>query len=146
MALAGETGRSRSQFAHGTEDSREGDAGSSRLVCCAVRRAQAGDREAFAFLYARFADEVRGCLRDIVDDEHEAQEATRQVFAKLTLAIGEHDEREAPFCTWLLRLARDLTLEHARQRAASPLPALRERRLLRARRQPACDPAAVEVG
>ncbi len=145
MALGGGTGRSRSQFALGSRDAREGDARSSRLVSCAVRRAQAGDREALAFLYARFADDVRGCMRSMLDDEHEAQKLTRQVFAKLPHAIGEHDEREAPFLTWLLRMARDLALEHAQRRAA-PLSGLRKRSLPRARRQPARDPAAVEVG
>lgn len=145
MALAGGTGRSRLQFALGSQDAREGDARRGGLVSRAVRCAKAGDREALAFLYARFADDLRGCVRSIVDDEHEAQELTRQVFAQLTREIGEHDEREEPFFTWLLRMARDLALEHARRRAA-PLPGLRERGLLGARRQPARDPAAVEVG
>lgn len=146
MALAGGTGRIKSQFALGTEDAREGAARASQLVCGAVRRAKEGDQEAVAFLYARFADDVYRCQRSILNDEREAGELTRQVFANLTHAIGEHDEREAPFSTWLLLAARDLALEHARPRAASPLSALRPRRLLRARRQPACDPAAVEIG
>jgi RNA polymerase sigma-70 factor (ECF subfamily) len=80
----------------------------------AVRRAQAGDREALGFLYARYADNVCGYVRSIVHDPHEAEDVTQQVFAKLIHVIGKYEERDVPFLAWVLRVARNLAVDHLR--------------------------------
>jgi RNA polymerase sigma-70 factor, ECF subfamily len=129
MAQAGEAGRGRSRFAPGTEETSEGDARAGQLVSSAVRRAQAGDREAFAFLYARFADDVCGYVRGIVGDEHEAQDVTQQVFAKLMRVIGKYREREGPFFAWLLRVARNLAVDHLRRQRPIPVEEVRASQL-----------------
>src|SRR3954454_7950054 len=54
-----------------------------RLVSRAVARAKSGDPDAIRFLYVRYADNVYGYVRSIVRDEHEAEDVTQQVFAKL---------------------------------------------------------------
>src|ERR1700688_2906929 len=56
---------------------------SSRVVSRAIKRAQAGDRQALGFLYAHYADNVYGYVRSIVRDHHEAEDVTQHVFAKL---------------------------------------------------------------
>lgn len=93
----------------------------SHIVSSAVRRAQMGDRRAFAFLYARFADNVYGYARSIVHDHHEAEDIAQQVFAKLIRVIGKYQERDVPFLAWLLRVTRNVAVDHLRKRQMLPV-------------------------
>ena len=97
----------------------------TELVIRAVERAQGGDREAFGFLYARFADDVKGYLRSILGDVHEAEDVTQQVFVKLFGAIGKYEQREVPFFAWILRVARNMALDHIRARRTVPVEEVR---------------------
>jgi RNA polymerase sigma-70 factor, ECF subfamily len=97
----------------------------SRRVSQAVARAQAGDREAFAFLYARYADNVYGYVRSIVHDVHEAEDVTQQVFAKLMRVIGKYEERDVPFFAWVLRVARNVAVDHLRRQRLVPVEEVR---------------------
>lgn len=94
---------------------------SSQLVSLAVKRAQSGDRDAFAFLYARYADNVYGYARSIVHDHHEAEDVTQQLFAKLINVIGKYQEQEVPFLAWMLRVARNVAVDHLRKQQAVPV-------------------------
>lgn len=96
-----------------------------RMVSAAVRRVQAGDREALGFLYARYADNVYGYVRSIVQDHHEAEDVTQHVFAKLIRVIGKYQEREVPFLAWLLRVARNVAVDHMRQQRLVPVEEVR---------------------
>jgi RNA polymerase sigma-70 factor (ECF subfamily) len=102
-----------------------GDSDEHRLVAAAVRRAQAGDREAIGFLYARYAADVRGYICTIVRDQHEAEDITQHVFARLIHTIGKYQEQGAPFRSWVLRVARNVTLDHLRRRHAIPVERIR---------------------
>src|ERR1700733_3069139 len=93
----------------------------SRRVAQAVKRAQLGDREAMGFLYARYADNVHGYVRSIVHDSHEAEDVTQQVFAKLIHVIGKYEEREVPFFAWILRVARNVAVDHLRRQRLVPV-------------------------
>ena len=93
-------------------------------VAQAVRRAQLGDREALGFLYARYADNVHGYVRSIIRDSHEAEDVTQQVFAKLIHVIGKYEERDVPFFAWILRVARNVALDHLRRQRAIPVEEL----------------------
>lgn len=97
----------------------------SRLVMRAVRSAQQGDREAIGFLYARYADNVCGYVRSIVHDQHEAEDVTQQVFAKLIRVIGKYEEREVPFFAWILRVSRNVAVDHMRRQRAIPVEEVR---------------------
>ncbi len=94
-------------------------------VSQAIRRAQLGDCEAFGFLYARYADDIHGYVRSIVRDQHEAEDVTQQVFAKLIHAIGKYEERRVPFFAWLLRVARNLAIDHLRGQRMIPVEEVR---------------------
>jgi RNA polymerase sigma-70 factor (ECF subfamily) len=98
---------------------------SMRLVSRAVRRAQAGDREAIGFLYARYADNVYGYVRSIVHDHHEAEDVTQHVFAKLIHVIGKYEERDVPFFAWILRVARNVAVDHIRRQRLVPVEEVR---------------------
>ncbi len=107
----------------------ESDAAASRLVSAAVRRAQAGDRDAFGFLYARYADNIYGYVRSIVHDHHEAEEVTQHVFAKLMRVIGKYQERDVPFFAWMLRVARNVAVDHIRRQRLVPVEEVRSHEL-----------------
>lgn len=92
-----------------------------RTVSLVVRRAQQGDRDALRFLYVRYADNVRGYVRSIVHDDHQADDITQVVFAKLITVIVKYDERAVPFFGWLLRVARNAAIDHMRSSRMTPV-------------------------
>jgi RNA polymerase sigma-70 factor (ECF subfamily) len=97
----------------------------TRRVSQAIRWAQAGDREALTFLYIRYAHNVYGYVRSIVHDPHEAEDVTQQVFTKLIHVIGKYEERDVPFLAWILRVARNLAVDHLRRQRAIPVEDVR---------------------
>ena len=80
---------------------------------------------ALRFLYVRFADDVCGYVRSIVGDTHEAEDITQNVFAKLMTAIHKYERRQAPFAAWILRVARNMALDHVRARRQIPFEEVR---------------------
>ena len=86
----------------------------------AIARAKQGDREALHFLYVRYADNVYGYVKSIVRDEHAAEDVTQHVFAKLMVVLPRYEEREVPFFAWILRVARNVALDHVRRRVPTP--------------------------
>lgn len=96
-----------------------------QLVMKAVARAKEGDMSALHFLYVRFADDVCGYVHSIVDDWHEAEDITQNVFAKLMKAIHKYEPRDVPFTAWILRVARNAALDHLRARRQIPFEEVR---------------------
>jgi RNA polymerase sigma-70 factor (ECF subfamily) len=87
----------------------------------AVARAKEGDRDAVQFLYVSYAHNVYGYVRSIVRDDHEAEDVTQHVFAKLMTVIVKYDDRGVPFFAWLLRLARNVAIDHLRANRTTPM-------------------------
>jgi RNA polymerase sigma-70 factor, ECF subfamily len=87
-----------------------------REITNAILRAQAGDTEAIRVLYLRYKDNVYGYLLSFVRDHHEAEDITQHVFLKLMSVIHKYRPREVPFTSWLLRVARNVALDHLRRR------------------------------
>jgi RNA polymerase sigma-70 factor, ECF subfamily len=96
------------------------------LVDDAVVQAQAGDPSAIHFLYVRFADDVCGYVNSIVRDEHDAEDITQNVFAKLATAIKKYEPRQVPFAAWILRVSRNAALDHLRARRQIPFEEVRK--------------------
>jgi RNA polymerase sigma-70 factor, ECF subfamily len=86
----------------------------------AIARAQAGDMEAIRYLYLRYKDNVYGYVLSIVREQYEAEDVTQQVFMKLISAIHKYEARSVPFTAWILRVARNVALDHLRQRRSVP--------------------------
>jgi RNA polymerase sigma-70 factor, ECF subfamily len=105
---------------------RSGSAGESELVYRAVARLKEGDKSALHFLYVRYADDVCGYVRSIVKDSFEAEDITQNVFAKLLTAIHKYEQREVPFTAWILRVARNVALDHMRARRQIPFEEVRK--------------------
>jgi RNA polymerase sigma-70 factor (ECF subfamily) len=102
------------------------DEASNRAVNQAVARAKQGDREALRFLYVRYADHVYGYVASIVRDDFEAEDVTQHVFAKLMTKLEKYEPREVPFSAWIIRVARNVAVDHMRQRRAIPCEEVRE--------------------
>jgi RNA polymerase sigma-70 factor, ECF subfamily len=86
----------------------------------AVARAKEGDRDALQFLYVRYSNNIYGYVRSIVRDDHEAEDVTQHVFAKLLTTLHKYDDRGVPFFAWLLRLARNVAIDHLRANRLTP--------------------------
>ncbi len=86
----------------------------------AIARAKEGDRDALRLLYTRYSGNVYGYLRSIVRDEKEAEDLTQQVFMKLITVIVKYEDHGVPFSGWLLRLSRNVALDHLRRRRPIP--------------------------
>ena len=96
-----------------------------RLVLAAVERAKDGDADALRFLYLRYADNVYGYVCSIVRDEHEAEDVTQHIFAKLMTALGRYEPRVVPFSAWILRVAHNAAIDHMRARRPMPCEEVR---------------------
>jgi RNA polymerase sigma-70 factor (ECF subfamily) len=94
--------------------------GGARAVSLAVARAKQGDQNALRFLYVRYADNVYSYVATLLRDEHEAEDVTQHVFAKLMTALPKYEERSVPFAAWIMRVARNVAVDHLRQRRAVP--------------------------
>jgi RNA polymerase sigma-70 factor, ECF subfamily len=95
------------------------------LVYEAVAAAKAGDMSALHFLYVRFADDVCAYVRSIVRDPHAAEDITQNVFAKLMKAIHKYERRNVPFAAWIIRVARNMALDHVRAARQIPVEEVR---------------------
>lgn len=69
-----------------------------------IRRARAGDQDAFAELVMLHADRVYGALRRFGLDAADADEVTQEVFLRAWRALAQFEGR-ARFSTWLYRIA-----------------------------------------
>ena len=98
-----------------------------RRVSRAIARAKQGDREALRFLYVQYADTLYGYVSNIVKDDHEAEDITQLVFAKLMTVLPQYEERGVPFMSWLLRLAHNAAMDHLRRRLPTPVDEVRSR-------------------
>jgi len=99
--------------------------GTEQLVLAAVVLAKEGDADALRYLYLRYAGNVYGYVCSIVRDEHEAEDVTQLVFAKLITALARYEPRTTPFTSWVLRVAHNAAIDHMRTRRPTPCEALR---------------------
>src|SRR6202044_3383490 len=95
-----------------------------RKTKLAVARAKEGNHEALRFLYVTYSHNIYGYVRSIVRDDHEAEDVTQHVFAKLMTTIVKYDDRGVPFFAWLLRLARNVAIDHLRANRVTPTETL----------------------
>ncbi len=80
-----------------------------------LRRAAAGDRDAFSLLYVRYEPIVAGFLVRRSRDPELAADLTAETFAAAVLAAGRYRDEGQSAAGWLLGIARNL-LGHAWQR------------------------------
>ena len=79
-----------------------------------IERARGGDREAFGELYDRHVTPVYRHMYCMVSDRQLAEDLTAQTFLQALQAIACYEERGLPFRAWLLRIAKNLAINHWR--------------------------------
>jgi RNA polymerase sigma-70 factor (ECF subfamily) len=99
----------------------------SQVVRAAVARAKDGETEGLHFLYVRYATDVLSYVGSLVEDHHEAEAITEDVFAKLMQTIRGYEPNEAPFAAWILRIAQTAASGHLRARRGRDLQQALER-------------------
>ena len=99
--------------------------GQDALERRAIASAKRGEWDGVHYLYVRYGDDVLGYVQSIVRDHHEAEDITQNVFAKLITAIKKYEERAVPFAAWIMRVARNATLDHLRARRQIPVEEVR---------------------
>ena len=90
------------------------------LVRRAADRARAGDEGALRFLYLRYSPAVFSYVRAMLGDEHAAEDVTQTVFARLAMRLQRYRSGEAPFGTWIARVAHNAAIDHVRAQRLVP--------------------------
>jgi RNA polymerase sigma-70 factor (ECF subfamily) len=99
--------------------------GAGNLTQEAVTRAKAGDSEGLHYLYVRYADDVRRFINGLVRDQHEAEDITQNVFAKLMTAL-DHLRAKRAIPTEEVRLTDTGRAETAQDRGRALRQALED--------------------
>jgi RNA polymerase sigma-70 factor, ECF subfamily len=97
-----------------------------RRVRRLVVAAKAGDRDAMRELYLRYASGIHSHVLGILGDQHDAEDVTQQVFAKLLTELDRYRPGEAPFMAWVLRVAHNAAIDHLRRARPVPCEEVRE--------------------
>jgi RNA polymerase sigma-70 factor (ECF subfamily) len=87
------------------------DVDTARLVI----RFQAGERDVFAALYLRYFDHVYNYLRLLLNNSHDAEDGTQQVFTQVLNALPRYERRSQPFRVWLFVVVRNVAFDRLRQ-------------------------------
>jgi RNA polymerase sigma-70 factor (ECF subfamily) len=90
-----------------------------------VKRAQAGDEEAFATLFQQHKNRVYSVCLLMTKDVAEAEDLTQEAFLQVFRTVGSF-RGEAAFSTWLYRVAVNTVLMKLRRRKAPPTISLDE--------------------
>jgi len=84
-----------------------------------VRRAQAGDEQAFATLFQQHKSRVYSVCLLMTKDVAEAEDLTQEAFLQVFRTVGSF-RGEAAFSTWLYRVAVNTVLMKLRRRKSPP--------------------------
>lgn len=85
-----------------------------------IKRALAGDENAFGVLVTQHADRVYATLRRFGLDLTEAEEVSQEVFVRAWRGLGRFEER-AQFSTWLYRIAFNEAQRRMSKRRPAPV-------------------------
>jgi RNA polymerase sigma factor (sigma-70 family) len=84
-----------------------------RVDAMTLARAQAGDMQAFATLYATFGRPCFNLALRILGNRTQAEDLVQEVFLKMFATIRSY-RGEAPFGSWLRRMAVNATIDQLR--------------------------------
>jgi len=90
-----------------------------------TRRVRLQDHDAFATLYQRHAGPVYSVARSVLRDEAVAEEVVHDVFLNLWRQPQSYEPSRGNFQGWLLRVARNRSIDLLRQRRDVPFPTSR---------------------
>jgi RNA polymerase sigma-70 factor (ECF subfamily) len=82
---------------------------------------RARDPDASAAFVRRFQTRVFGLALTILRDRAEAEEVAQDVFVRAWRRADAYDPRRGEVATWLLAIARNVAIDHARMRRSDPV-------------------------
>lgn len=84
-----------------------------------VRRAQAGDQQAFAQLVERYQRKAFAVALGLVKDREEAMDVAQEAFVKVYKYL-DHFKGDSSFYTWLYRITVNICIDRRRRKGADP--------------------------
>ena len=84
-----------------------------------VRRAQAGDQQAFAALVERYQRKAYAVALGLVKDREEAMDVAQEAFVKVYKYL-DHFKGDSSFYTWLYRITVNICIDRRRRKGADP--------------------------
>ena len=84
-----------------------------------VRKAQAGDQQAFAALVERYQRKAFAVALGLVKDREEAMDVSQEAFVKVYKYL-DHFKGDSSFYTWLYRIVVNLCIDRRRRKGADP--------------------------
>ena len=84
-----------------------------------IRRIVAGDTEAFRHLVERYRRPVFCMVANLLSRHHDAEDVAQEVFLAAFENLHRFDARRSRFCTWLLTIARNKSLNVLRKKRPS---------------------------
>lgn len=87
-----------------------------------IRRAQNGDREAFAILFEQNKNLVFKTAYLMLGESSEAEDALQEIFVQVYKSLSGFDPGKAAFTTWLYRITFNYCLNHRRKKRPFTLP------------------------
>jgi RNA polymerase sigma-70 factor (ECF subfamily) len=81
-----------------------------------IKRAIAGDQDAFGNLYQNHMDAIYRYIFFRVGDTNDAEDLTEQTFLRAWESLPGYRPGEHPFSSWLYRIAHNLVVDHHRRR------------------------------
>ncbi len=87
-----------------------------------VRRAQRGEREAFAALYDRHYQAIFNYFYYRLGDQTKAEDLTADLFVRMVEKIDRYRDRGRPFLAWLYTIARNLLTDYYRRQRGQEVP------------------------
>jgi RNA polymerase sigma-70 factor (ECF subfamily) len=80
-----------------------------------IEAAQAGDLDALASLYDSHINQVYRFALARLNNVHDAEDVTEEIFVKMLSGITSYRWRQVPFAAWLMRIARNEVINFARR-------------------------------
>lgn len=96
-----------------------------RLTALAVRMKR-GDRRAAAALYDELLPKTYGFFFSRTGKKEVAEDLAQELFLKLVTKIEHFDEARGRFVVWFWRMARNLLIDHYREKKETPFSAFEE--------------------
>ena len=87
-----------------------------------LSRVAKGDREAFLLVYDQHAARVLALCRYILGETMAAEDAAQEAFLKLWTKASSYDPARGKVSTWLLTIARRVSIDRLRSDARRPVP------------------------
>ena len=77
---------------------------------------QSHDQQAFSFLYDRYSKALFSIILPIIPQQELAEDVLQEVFVKIWQNIQSYDETKGRLYTWMLNIARNLSIDRTRSK------------------------------